>query len=37
MDREQALEHYNALLTLNCDPELKEDPERFKRKPFVSE
>jgi tetratricopeptide (TPR) repeat protein len=34
-DRTHALEHYNALAGLNCDPELKEEADRYKRRPFV--
>ena len=34
-DRAHALEHYNALTRLDCDPQLKEEAERFKRRPFV--
>ena len=34
-DRTQALQHYNALASLNCDPELKQEAERYKRRPFA--
>jgi tetratricopeptide (TPR) repeat protein len=33
-DRTKALEEYDALLTLNCSPDLKIEAQRYKRRPF---
>jgi tetratricopeptide (TPR) repeat protein len=33
-DRTKALQQYDAVLALNCDSDLKEEAERYKRKPF---
>jgi tetratricopeptide (TPR) repeat protein len=33
-DRTKALEEYDALLTLNCSPDLKAEAQRYKRRPF---
>jgi tetratricopeptide (TPR) repeat protein len=33
-DRNRALEHYKAVLGLDCDPSLKREAEAFRRKPF---
>jgi hypothetical protein len=35
MDRAHALDHYNAISALDCDPQLKAEAERFKRHPYV--
>lgn len=34
-DRTQALEHYEALQALDCNPELKAEAQRYKRHPFA--
>jgi tetratricopeptide (TPR) repeat protein len=33
-ERMKALEQYDALLKLDCDPELKEEAQRYKRRPY---
>ena len=33
-DRSKALEHYEALLALDCSPDLKAEAQRYKRHPF---
>ena len=33
MDRPHAVEHYSAIASLNCDSELKQEADRFKKKP----
>lgn len=33
-DRAMALQQYNALLSLDCDPNLKTEAQRYKRRPF---
>jgi hypothetical protein len=35
-DRPDALKHYNAVLGLEVDPEIKSDAQRLIRKPFGS-
>jgi tetratricopeptide (TPR) repeat protein len=32
--RDQALQQYDAILALNCDPALKSQAEQYKRRPF---
>jgi tetratricopeptide (TPR) repeat protein len=33
-ERPQALQQYNAILALNCDPDVKDQAQRFKRTPY---
>ncbi|MBI4471957.1 MAG: DUF3808 domain-containing protein, partial [Acidobacteria bacterium] len=33
-DRKKAIEQYDAVLTLNCDPELRDEARRYKRQPY---
>jgi tetratricopeptide (TPR) repeat protein len=33
-ERAQAVQQYDAILALNCDPELKEQAQQYKKKPF---
>jgi tetratricopeptide (TPR) repeat protein len=35
-DRLKALQQYDALLSLNCDPDLKAQARRYKRRPFAA-
>ena len=35
-NRARALEHYNAVLTLNCDPEYKDKANEYRKRPFQS-
>ena len=33
--RPEAIKHYKAVQSINCDPEMKDEPRRYERKPFV--
>jgi len=35
-ERSKAVQQYNLLLGLDCDPDLKAEAEKYKRTPFIS-
>ena len=35
-DRSKALAQYDAILSLNCSPRIKQEAQKYKKKPFLS-
>ena len=33
-DRTKALQQYDAILAMNCDPDLKAEAQKYKQKPY---